>query len=178
MSAEYATNAKTINIIAPVITWPESVTLPLKVTCASPYTHRRAVFKLAQYFRREFHYDFVQYGYNGQEDDETHTAYLWPPDHWLGMSGMKVHCIGAACFRERVTAKQETVQSLVWIWLHPFFRRRGFLNLAWSMWQRNHGDFCVEAPLSEAMFSFLKEKSPSTRVLGAVRTNNEGDTRQ
>jgi hypothetical protein len=41
---------------------------PIKVTAKSPKTYRKAVYRIAQFFRREFKYDFVQYGYEGEED--------------------------------------------------------------------------------------------------------------
>src|SRR5262249_29710064 len=48
-----------------------------RITTRSPLTHRRAVYRLARYFQREMRYDIVQYGYDGEEDDPDHVAFLW-----------------------------------------------------------------------------------------------------
>lgn len=50
---------------------------PIKVTAKSPKTYRKAVYRIAQFFRREFEYDCVQYGYEGEETDPNHVAFLW-----------------------------------------------------------------------------------------------------
>jgi hypothetical protein len=51
----------------------------IRVTIRSPKRLRKAVYLCAAYFRREFHYDFVQYGFDGDEDDPDHVAFLWVP---------------------------------------------------------------------------------------------------
>jgi hypothetical protein len=96
----FASSAERINLVMPVITWPEQGQNPTAVTMESPKSHRRAVWKIAQFFRREFHYDFVQYGANGADHDPCCTAYRWGPPDCIFPSSQRwrVHCIGAACF--------------------------------------------------------------------------------
>jgi hypothetical protein len=48
----------------------------IRVTIRSPKRLRKAVYLCAAYFRREFHYDFVQYGLDGDEDDPDHVAFV------------------------------------------------------------------------------------------------------
>jgi hypothetical protein len=46
-----------------------------------------------------------------------------------------------------------------WIWLHPYYRRKGILSESWPMFVDRFGDFQVELPLSEAMESFMEKVS-------------------
>ena len=80
----------------------------LKVLPRSPLRLRREVEKLAYYFRREFHYDFVQFG---ASDNEPYTAYLFSRDSvWLG----------ACCFRTPYYADLDSkIETLAWIWARP-----------------------------------------------------------
>lgn len=149
-----ASDADSINLVMPIITWPDACS-PLRVDWKSPITHRKAVWKLARFFRREFGYDFTQYGYGGKDDDVDHVAYLWCPLDCM-LVGWRTHCIGATCFRKREETGKMAMQ---WIWLHPFFRRQGLLSAAWPRFVKEHGEFDVEGPLSEAMEAFLREWS-------------------
>lgn len=147
-----ATNKDKINIVMPTIVWPAGAHVPLAVTIKSPKSHRRAVWKIAQFFRREFHYDFIQYAYEGEDPD--HVAYLWVPD--CKFNGRRTHCIGATCFRKRET---DGFMTMDWIWIHPFWRRRGLLTAAWPYFMTEHGVFHVEKPWSDAMARFIEKES-------------------
>jgi hypothetical protein len=148
MITPLASDPELINLVMPLITWKREYSDPLAVNFRSPKSHRRAVWKIAQFFRREFHYDLIQYGYEGDDDDFTHAAYLWVPD--CAVDGFRVHCIGATCFRKRGDR-----MAMQWIWLHPFWRRQRLLTRAWPRFQQAHGSFDVETPLSDAMKGFL-----------------------
>ena len=152
------TNAETIDLLMPRIklTRDDIWQTPIPVNWKSPKPRRLAVYRMAQFFRREFHYDFVQYGYEGNEsDDPHHAAYLWIPPHCI--ADWSAHCIGACCFRKR----EDGCMWLQWIWIHPFFRRRGLLSAAWPKFKAAHGDFGLETPLSDAMQAFAKSMNPA-----------------
>lgn len=112
----------------------------------SPIAYRKAVYRLAFLFKREFGYDFTQYGYEGQEDDDSAVAFLWGDEvAW-----------GACCFRWREWEDCPHGYSLQWIWMHPYMRRQGHLSRAWPFFQKHFGRFWVEYPLSDAMNRFLE----------------------
>lgn len=148
-----ATNSRQMNLVMPIITLPaESFGEAfIEVGCHSPRPHRRAVWRFAQFFKREGGYDFVQYGDDGDEDDPNHAAYLWLPPE-IDCPGWRVHCIGATCFRQR-----DYGMAMQWVWLHPYYRRQGLLSKAWPEFLREHGAFDVEPPYSSAMMAFLQK---------------------
>lgn len=133
---------------------------PFAVTKRSPRSHRRAVFRFAQYFRREMGYDFVQYGWDGEEDDPHCTAYVWQSKS--AAYGQRAPCYGAACFRKR----DEGGPALQWVWIHPYLRRHGLLSDAWGMFEERHPRFAVEAPLSPAMLAFLEKRGHPKGIKG------------
>ncbi|MEZ2301596.1 MAG: hypothetical protein ACM65K_25930 [Microcoleus sp.] len=147
-----AIEPKAIDIVCPLISG-NYLPNPIKVTTKSPKTYRKAVYRIAQFFRREFEYDFVQYGYEGEETDPNHVAFLWIHPEARGYSKeFKVPCIGACCFRLRPSG-----YGLQWIWLHPYLRRQGLLSDTWAKFITEFGNFHVEPPLSDPMKAFLKK---------------------
>ncbi|HTB64059.1 MAG TPA: hypothetical protein VK737_10795 [Opitutales bacterium] len=130
---------------------------PLRVRINSPKHHRRAVFRISQFFRREFQFDFDQYGYEGDEIDPTHVAWLWiHPETVNSFENFDVPCIAACCFRFR-----ESKYGLQWAWFHPYWRRCGLLSKAWPAFRSEFKDFNCEPPLSKAMVMFLKKHDAS-----------------
>ncbi len=127
----------------------------LKVLPTSPLPLKREVEKFAYYFRREFHYDFVQYE---ASESGPYTAYLFG-------SPEQTVWVGACCFRSRHFGDPRTpdidieCEGLQWAWLHPYFRGRGILKKNWGTLRNRHGDFCSEPPLSPAMREFLLKHS-------------------
>jgi hypothetical protein len=121
------------------------------VSSVSPHRLRYPVEVMATYFRREFHYDFVQYDRNWRDDNPGDRAYIWTENDWLVND--RVPVIGAVSFRQRTSH-----YALQWIWIHPFQRNRCRLTMAWSYFLDRFGDFKVEGPLSHAMEGFLKKE--------------------
>lgn len=117
------------------------------VVCKSKKIYRVAVWKIAQLFRREFEYDFTQYGSEGAEDDELSRAYLW----W----SQDNEAIGACCFRWREYSDHAPGWGLQWIWFHPYERRKGHLSRSWPYFKQRFKDFQVESPISTAMGNFM-----------------------
>lgn len=119
------------------------------VTLESPLAYRRAVYKMASFFRREFGYDFVQYGHEGEEDDPKARAFLW-------FDFDSDFVIGSCCFRWREWIDHPASWALQWIWFHPYCRGHGLLTKAWPVFKNHFGEFAVEPPLSSGMRGFLK----------------------
>ena len=155
-------NTKKFTIIPPVITSNRYyMDNPVRVTVGSCLQKRKAVYQMAVYFRREFGYDFVQYGYEGDEDDIKHVAFLWIPlDHHCSVYG-NVPCVGATCFRWREWSNIPHGWAMQWIWMHPYFRGKGLLKSAWPKFKEEFGEFICEPPLSPAMELFLKKYAKS-----------------
>jgi len=123
------------------------------VTEQSPLLHKRAVYRFAQYFRREMHYDFVQFPEDGKNDDDPYEAYLWVhPETWSCGDDFLVPTVGAACFRHRSCGHPLALQ---WLWIHPFMRRRGLLKRTWYCFVDRFTSFDIERPWSAAMKAFL-----------------------
>lgn len=140
---------------------PRDVSL---VTTATPLVWRRGVWRIAQYFQREFEYDFVQYGHGGREDDKDAIAYLWHHGEMYGPQWSDT-CYGACCFRWRDWKDMPAGWALQWIWFHPFERRKGHLKAVWPFFRRTFGDFVVERPISAPMMGFLRKEWPDYRFL-------------
>jgi hypothetical protein len=150
----YAVRPETTDIICPLISGDDLFN-PIRVTVKSPKSYRKAVYRIARFFKLEFNYDFVQYGYEGEDDDPNHVAFLWIHPEAIGYSKkFKVPCIGSCCFRLRKSS-----YALQWIWLHPYFRRHGLLSSAWPKFVDEFGKFKIEQPLSDGMKAFLKKQN-------------------
>lgn len=124
---------------------------------------RIEVERFARYFRHEFDYDFMQF--ERYDRDPTCTAYLLTdtgsaPAVWAG----------ACCFRSRdYEDAGDNVQTLDWVWIHPYLRRKGLLTRHWPTLRANHGDFAVEPPVSEAMVRFLQKNNTDSRLAAHYR---------
>lgn len=124
----------------------------IDVTQGSPRKLRVACRKIAEFFRREGGYDFVQFDEN--ETDEYHAFLFFDPLD----GGDEV--IGACCFRWREWTNSDPGWGLQWIWLHPYFRGKGILKGHWPFFMEKFGNFSVEGPVSRIMFDFLKKYYP------------------
>jgi hypothetical protein len=125
------------------------------VTDESPMVVRKAVARLALYFKREFSYDFIQY--DARENDPLARAFLFTTrdydrEHYYSLA------VGACCFRWREWDDAPPAWALQWVWLHPFMRRQGVLSRAWSFFEARFSGFEAEPPLSDAMVAFLKSQ--------------------
>ena len=144
-------------ICPPKLTTLESSDIPTLVTKSSPWTHRKAVEKLARCFRRELKFDFVPFlaKYGQSADDPTYEAYLFHETQFNLLyedRDTEIVCGGAACFVNRNEG-----WVLKWVWFHPYFRGRGLLWKSWTNFRSRYGDFEIERPLSPAMEKFLRK---------------------
>lgn len=123
------------------------------VTWDSPEWKHTEMYNRALAFKREFHYDFVQWkSREGHEDPDVH-GYLF--------TGDKGEIVGAAAFRNRAEDTGESKWALQWIWFCPRERRKGHLAKRWAEFRSLFGDFIVEPPVSDAMQGFLKKQGDS-----------------
>ena len=112
---------------------------------------RKPVLQFANYFRREMHFDFVQYSI--EQLSPTDSAFL------LGVNpDIDVHLgIGAVFFMWVEWDDAPPCYSLEWAWIHPFFRHRGLLAEVWPHFIQRYERFHVSHPRSAAMQSFLNK---------------------
>jgi hypothetical protein len=128
----------------------------LAVTPTSPLKLRREVERFAQYFRREFRYDFQQFEAieKPKDQEKPYAAYLFTnkqnqyPRVWAG----------ACCFRWREFKGVEPRWAMQWMWLHPYYRGKGILGRAWDKFHELHENFFCEPPFSPAMEAFLRKR--------------------
>jgi hypothetical protein len=125
------------------------------VTDRSPRRLRTAVECLARYFKREFHYDFIQY--SATDSDPTARAFVWTTEWDYRHDDSWDVVIGACCFRWRAEDRPAH-WALQWVWFHPFARRRGNLSKAWPYFRQRFGAFDIEEPVSEAMRAFVADQ--------------------
>jgi hypothetical protein len=124
----------------------------IEVSSGSRVTYRNAVQAHATFFRREFHYDFIQY--DAEEHDPNCRVFMW-----VEQRHYPAHAVGSVCFRFRPYRTAEgTITSgwaMMWIWLHPYCRRQGLLKSLWPYLLHRFGSFYVEPPHSAPMRQWL-----------------------
>ena len=156
----------------PSMSWPDGRTLMLgdkkeelhEVSLSEPLRYRKAVEKLAYYFRREFGYDFPPYTADNalSFDQRTDVVFMWIGQGWDDHIGRRSVGYGACAF-DYETCDFPDVETcgadghwfLTWAWFHPYERRKGHLSGAWPYFQERFGDFGVQYPISESMKTFL-----------------------
>lgn len=116
------------------------------VTTASPRWKHKEIYRRALAFKREFHYDFVQWGSPTGDDDPTVHGFLLSNDAGI--------IVGGCAFRRREHEGQSW-WGLQWIWIASKYRRSGILASYWPGFRERFGDFHVEGPVSDAMQEFL-----------------------
>jgi len=97
-------------------------------------------------FKREEHYDFVQW--STSEDDPNCHGFLFAD------AGGRI--VGACAFRLRLYKDAPRRWGLQWVWVAPAHRRQGHLQARWSTFKQRFGDFDVEGPVSDQMQEFLR----------------------
>ena len=114
--------------------------------------HKEALERMASYFKKEFHYDHLQYCKEEHDSDCIGILFVKKDfDLVEDMNHNPYRVIGGACFRQ---GAEKFV--LDWIWLHPFARNRKILKNHWKNFETRFGGFEVRRPLSDHMNSFLK----------------------
>lgn len=117
----------------------------------SPIQTRRALEKIAFFFRREFEYDFPQYSATEKTNCKS-KCFLFIEESWS-----KYFAIGGCCLRWRNFKNDKPGWGLQWVWLHPYRRGRGIFKIYWDFFLKEYGDIYVEPPISSPMIYFLKK---------------------
>lgn len=127
------------------------------VTKESSMHLKKAVLRLATFFKRENDYDFIQFSILEKEGYTVRIFYRRKYNNKRGLYGSEIY--GAACFRERNSLGGiPTKWSLQWVWLHPYFRSKGILKNSWPQLLKDFGaEFFVETPYTHTMLAFLKK---------------------
>ena len=141
----------------------------LGVCTDSPDDLRNGLETLARYFKREFHYDGIQYEAN--EHHFEHVEYkgfvfVEPALDALTEEHSETpsRLLGGCCFRHRQYS-DGLHWILDWIWLHPYARRRGILKKHWKFFREIFGDdFHVTPPISPAMEAFLAKQRHGRQI--------------
>lgn len=106
-----------------------------------PHGFCSALYEIAWYLRREEGYDFVPYG-------SLAEAWVWELPSYYSTSDR--YLLGAAMFEWF-----EGEPWLMWVWLHPAYRRKGFLTEQFKTWQSVYGEFKIQGPYSEGFAKFI-----------------------
>jgi hypothetical protein len=137
----------------------------LLVTSESPKDLRKHIEFFARCFKRELHFDFIQFDASESPKSNYYTPYEAHLFHRHAMDLVrhvdeqaKHRAIGACCFRRDRMASPGNEWSLQWVWFHPYFRHQGHLSMAWASFRERYGDFAVDPPLSLAMKAFLAKQ--------------------
>lgn len=121
----------------------------LHIIANSPKWMHREIYLRALAFKRDFRYDFVQWGGQKGETDPNARGYLFINDENI--------VVGACTFRWR-EYEDKSFWGLQWVWITPKYRRTGVLSKHWRTLRQLHGDFLVEGPVSDEMIAFVAKK--------------------
>lgn len=121
----------------------------LHIIANSPQWMHREIYLRALAFKREFRYDFVQWGRQKGETAPNVRGYLFINSENIA--------VGACAFRWR-KCEDKSFWCLQCVWITPKYRRTGVLSKHWRTLRQLHGDFLVEGPVSDAMSAFVAKK--------------------
>ncbi len=132
------------------------------LTSSSEQTEKNALEQFAHYFKNEMHFDNIQYEANNHDSNcigflFTENAMDIVTDEHTTMPS---RCIGGCSF-----VKIDKDWVLCWVWLHPYFRKKGILSCHWKNFFSRFGDFYIEAPISASMKCFLAKQSGSHKSI-------------
>lgn len=111
----------------------------------SPAWRQEAMYLRAFAFKREEHYDFIQWS-TSEDDLNAHGFLFADPEGRI---------VGACAFRLRCRDGRAHRWGLQWVWVSPDHRRSGVLRSRWRGLRERFGDFDVEWPVSDAMKAFV-----------------------
>lgn len=125
---------------------------PELVTSQSPVWKHKEMYTRASAFRREFHYDFVQWHSKNGDSDPFVNGFL--------LTDTSGAIVGACSFRKK-SDSQPLSWKLDWIWICPKERRKGYLAARWKLFRERFGDFGLSHPVSDEMKAFLAKNGDS-----------------
>jgi hypothetical protein len=107
---------------------------------------------LAEYFKKEFRYDYLQYC---KRDSNSDCTGFLITERALDLTEEFDHhpyrIVGGGCFRTNGPDNY----FLDWVWFHPFARNRGRLKKLWPLFKEKFGEFSITEPLSAHMKEFI-----------------------
>ncbi len=113
--------------------------------------YKEAIECFGLYWCRELDYSPP---YRTEDHYENCEGFLFRNPHDLNV-------VGGGCFSKNQTVMKDKTQKLVWwldwVWIHPFFRHKGYLSRAWPTFKNVYGNFIVQRPYSKPMECFLKK---------------------
>jgi hypothetical protein len=136
----------------------------VKILATSPLQQRRWVELLARYFKNEMGFDFLQFEAAERESDSWYVPYVAWLFHEIAYDKIEEdkdtpkRAYGACCFRWREWENHSPCWALDWLWLHPYFRGRGYLKKHWTILKQEHRPFMVSKPVSTSMKRFLEKE--------------------
>jgi hypothetical protein len=136
------------------------------VTTTSSTKMHQQMYLRAVAFKREFGYDFIQWGKPKSTDPDARG--------FLFLNSEAI-IVGACAFRHR-EHQDARWQALQWIWIAPKYRRSGILSSYWHELRSIIGDFHVEPPVSAEMQAFLY-KMGDERLLAWEQVVQSGGAR-
>jgi len=124
----------------------------------------RAAEAMGYYIRRELRYDFPLFSAAAWP---IQGLYLLHEDDFERAPAIRCRVIGAAHVRpESWESADDKLETLNWVWLHPFYRNNGVFAGVWRHLERRHAPMAVQYPHSPAMKKFLAGKEAG--VAGVV----------
>ncbi|WP_035841581.1 hypothetical protein [Kitasatospora azatica] len=114
---------------------------------------REAVDVIGQQFRRETNNDVAPF--STERSDVEGVLFVSRRFH-----ATFPIAAGAAGF-----AMEDGVWWMDWIWIHPYERGRGLMDVVWIDLEHRYGQFHIDGPYSRAMSAFLRRRNVSTERL-------------
>jgi hypothetical protein len=112
---------------------------------------KRAFEKIASYAEMECNFSFEKSLYPRSE------VYVFTKTHKLPECPGIVY--GGCLFQHGYWEDEKAPRwSLRWIWLHPYYRRKGVLSEHWSYFTETYGEFHLAKPLSNPIQNFLRNQ--------------------
>lgn len=126
---------------------------------------RNSVRKCAEYFRREFNYDFVQYDVDSHSIGRIILAYRKP--FVFDDLSLRYIIIGAMAFDQHRHENGAPYWLMTWAWLHPYCRSKGILSGSLPKLEQLLGKFEIDPPYSPSMVCFIKKYRPDIKINAA-----------
>lgn len=140
----------------------------VRITANSPMWLHEAIYERARAFKREMHFDFIQWTLtkNRRDRDANAEGYLF-----ISPEGI----IEGACSFRAETAENDNVHwSLDWVWVRPDMRRQHIMESHWPRFLATYGDFWIEHPISDAMMFFLLRHASNQQRIAMKIHGSEG----
>lgn len=127
------------------------------VNWLSPEWRHKEMYARALAFKRELHFDFVQW--DCPDTDRKAQGFLLADD--------ASRIVGVCAFRYREYTDAPAGWALQFVWIAPPHRRSGVLAARWPTFRQRFGDFHIEGPVSQAMQAFARKMGDERLMFGS-----------